>query len=47
MAKRMNASDSSLKKSCLLDYIFWEELGYKGGGQDVNRQQGEFGGEQL
>ena len=45
--KKNECEWQEFEKSCLLECTCWEELGYEGGGQDVNRQQGEFGGEQF
>ena len=30
------------EKLCLLECIYWKELGYEDGGQDFNRKQGKF-----
>ena len=35
------------EKHCLSECIYCEELDYECGGQDLNRQQGKFGGEQF
>ena len=47
ITKIMNTSDWSLKNTAFWGCIYWKELGYEGGGQDSNRQQGKFEGEQF